>query len=294
MFASIRRFHPQAQLTFVTNKPLSSFWLTIFNDIGCANRVLPFEFNPPEGFTNSFQGALFRLDLLANLQGDKLNIVLDPDIVCVAQLPYDFSERAGDKIGVLDLYFSPDQNINGLTLHEQREFQVKHSHPSPHLRHFGGELYVIPKSKIKWLKSELHQIWALNLNAFSSDQPYLITEEQILNFAIGKANTFDLSTFGARIWTTARYRLVPLGFRDLTFWHLPAEKGLGFSKMYDFVAEPNSWFFEATPDNFRDKVAKIMSIAGWEVLLRGKRLLKRLRMSATRAFVATRQKNKGR
>jgi hypothetical protein len=292
MFSSIRRFHPKAELTFVTNKPLPRVWLNRFNDIGCVNRVLPFDFNPPEGFIKSFQGALFRLDLLANLEGSKLNIVLDPDIVCVAQLPQEFATRFEDEIGVLDLGFHPAQIINGLSLIEQRDYQTRNSHPAPHLRHFGGELYVVPESKTMWLRNELQEVWGRNLQRFESNETYLITEEHILNFVFGKSKTLDLSGIGTRIWTTSKYRLIPKDVLKLVFWHLPSEKGYGFSGLYASMQAPDSWFFEADPESFRHKVAKIMSITGWGIYLRGKRLLKRLRMSVSAVFVATSPRDK--
>lgn len=277
MFASIRRFHPKAQLTFVTNKPLSDSWLTKFSDIGCSNRVLPFEYNPPEGFTKSFQGALFLLDLLANLEGAKLNVVLDPDIVCVAQLPKDFSEHFENQIGVLDLGFHPDQVINGLSPSQQRDYQVQNLHPAPHERHFGGELYVVPASKAKWLRKELKEVWELNLKRFESKETYLITEEHILNFVFGKSQTFNLSGVGNRIWTTSRYRLIPEDVLCLVFWHLPSEKGYGFSKLYSSMQEQDSWFFGSDPEKFKSRVARIMSINGWGIYLRAKRLANRLK-----------------
>jgi hypothetical protein len=287
MFASIRRFHPKAELTFVTNKPLPSVWLNKFNDIGCVNRVLPFNFNPPEGFIKTFQGSLFLLDLLANLEGNKLNIVLDPDIVCVAQLPKEFAAQFEDQVGVLDLGFHPAQIANGLSPIQQRDYQVRNSHPAPHLRHFGGELYVIPESKSVWLKNELQDLWRLNLDRFKSNDTYLITEEHILNFVFGKSKTIDLSGIGNRIWTTSKYRLIPKGVLNLVFWHLPSEKGFGFSALYSSMHSPDSWFFEADPESFKHKVAKTMSIAGWGTYIRGKRLVKRLGMSVSAAFVAT-------
>jgi hypothetical protein len=277
MFASVRRFHPNATLTFVTNKPLPQKWLERFSAIHCDNRVLPFEFKAPEAFISSFQGSLFLLDLLSNLEGSKLNIILDPDVICVSHLPEDFSLTIGDRIGVLEIESHPTQDINGLSPSEQREYQVANGHPKPHLNHFGGEIYVIPSSRLAWVKKEIYLVWNQNKENFLSGQMHLITEEHILNFVFGKTQTTNLSEIISRIWTATRYRSVPSNVSDLCLWHLPAEKGYGFEKIFNVLEDPESWFNLASGTMFRHMAAKSMSIHGWPALLKARRVLSRIR-----------------
>jgi len=276
MFASVRRFHPRAKLTLVTNMPLSKSWLLKFASIDCENRVIPFEFKSPDGYMDSFQGSLFLLDLLSNLENSEVNVVLDPDIVCVSSLPEGFSREIANQIGVLDLAFDKDHTINGLSPRDQRDYQARNHHPSPHFSHFGGELYVIPASRSTWLKQEILEAWDQNMENFKSGQSYLVTEEHILNYVLGKTKTTDLSNIANRIWTAVKYRLIPEDIDSLAFWHLPSEKGFGFTKLYNLMSKPNSWFNLATNERFKRLAARTMSVSGWPPMLKACRVAKKL------------------
>ena len=271
LFSSIRRFYPNASISLYSNVAVPETWVTLLSHLDIDFKSIPFSFTPPTRFTTAFQGSLFLLDAISGLDRCQKHVLIDPDVVMVNRLPETFRKLDSNLIGVLELAIPQSFDMNGMSLNRQFEIQLNWGHPRPNHKYFGGEIYVIDGTQVARLTNEISKVWKKNLREFYAGRDYFRTEEHVLNYVLSQHDYFELRSHISRIWTSANYRLVPENYLDLTFWHLPSEKGFGFKKVARAALEQSSWFWTASDTDFRMILSRKMNVRGNTFILRLKR-----------------------
>lgn len=257
-FASVRRFNPGAELKLVSNSSVPEAVAQTFDFLGVELMAAPFDHRPPAGFTDRFEASLYMLDALAAL-GSESCLVIDPDVLCVRSLRQ-ILDFAGGSAGALRINFEPDHNVNGLSRRQAGELHALLGEPHPAPPYFGGEAYFIPQEHSEMIRARAERAWSLALSRYGEGAPKFVTEEHLLSYALRGVRTVDLNASVKRIWTARRFRNVTGGERDLTLWHLPAEKGRGFAELHPLAIDPQSWFWTSTAEDFVERAGRAMGV----------------------------------
>jgi hypothetical protein len=258
-FASVRRLHPDIDLTLITDAAPPGEFKSILSELGIRTQIALFDHRPPAGFTRVFEGSLFLLDALNHLDAD-ISILIDPDVLLVRPLNEMLNEL-GDRAGAVRIDYTVEQNINGLSRTEAMELYRLLGEPvTAPQQHMGGEFYVIPRKHLDTLRSRVDSAWTLSLHRFSQGETRFTTEEHVLNAALRGIPFMTLNNYVRRVWTAHSFRNVTKNDVQLTAWHLPAEKDRGFAALYPLVLDRSSWFWTATDDEFVSQTAKAMGL----------------------------------
>ena len=272
--ASVRRFYPAQSIRVFTNISIDEQFMSVLTRLNVENIIIPFTHIAPKGMLDRFQSALFLLDAIRNLEFDACHVLLDPDIVLVRELPFEIEKS--ESVWALPLAYGLDEIVNGMSLRQQINWQASQGVLSPHGIHFGGEFQVIPGSQVTTLAARINEAWQYSLNDFASEKQHLYTEDQYLNYAYNFVEVSDASKIVARIWTAFNFRSIPANFRELNLWHLPAEKDDGFHRLFKLIEQPNSWFWNSTPDSFRLQMAIEMYLSQSNFLFKLKKICRKL------------------
>jgi hypothetical protein len=246
-FASVRRWNPDYSLVFVTSSTPHKDWVLQFESLGVEIQLIPFDHLPPAGFAEKFLGALFLLDAVAQISADYL-LLIDPDVLCVKGL----DDLVNDPYAILALKmdFDSHEPINGITLAEATEIHKELGLKVERPIHYGGELYGIPEKLVPPLRARVDQAWTATLQRWENGSKYYSTEEHVMSFALLGMPLREASAEAKRIWTSHSYRTVDGSEGGLSLWHLPAEKERGFVSLYGAASNRDSWFWNASHDEF--------------------------------------------
>lgn len=236
-FATSVRLNPGRTHLFFTNTDVPRVdgidLAAAFADWGVEVVRLPITYRLPRGEVSSWGNQFYIFDILAwfeaHGQQDRL-IVLDSD--CVWRHPADRLEAAIDARGVLtyvlgEIEYPVGADINGLSREGMARFAGRGA-PVPYC---GGELFAGTLSEVRRLAEQVPALWARML-AGEADAP---REEAHLLSVLYAANDYALGTsnpFVRRMWTTFKHRNLRPSDRDITIWHLPAEKKTGFADLF--------------------------------------------------------------
>jgi hypothetical protein len=273
--ASVRKFYPQTPIRVFTNVPVPSEFKSILDNLGVENRIAPFNHIAPAGMLDRFQSSLYTLDVISNLEHEFCHALLDPDMVMVRELPAEISQT--EKVMALPIGYDLDADCNGLSPREQITWHEAHGVLQPQGKHYGGEFYVVPGNKLTALTKHLEDAWQHSLHDYSAAKSYGHTEEHLMNYAFNYVEVADASEVVARIWTTFNFRRIPPNYQRLNLWHLPAEKSDGFDRLYKLIGRKESWFWKSSPDEFRTRMAKAMSLSQSDLSFRIAKLLRKMR-----------------
>ena len=272
--ASVRRFYPETPIRVFTNLPISADFGAVLESLNVENRILPFTHIAPTGMLDRFQSAFYLLDVISNLEHEFTHALLDPDMVMVRKLSSDCEQTT--QIMAMPMGYDLDADSNGLSIRQQIEWHKSHGVTEPHGKHYGGEFYIIPGSEISELSHYFAKAWQFSLSDFADGKPYAHTEEHIINYALNYFPITDASKTVARIWTTFKYRRIPVNYQDLSLWHLPAEKTDGFDRLFKTIRKPDSWFWTSDRDEFRRRMAKTMNLTQSNFVFRTAKFVKKL------------------
>ena len=257
-FASLRRWNSDLHLRLVVNAPIETWVHRRLADFRVEVEVTPFDHEPPPDFYPRFAGSLFLLDVLS-LHADEHTLYLDPDVLCVGPIHEAFAHSSG-RVGVLPIEYEPQEVVNGLSLLDSQEIHESLGAEGVPTVHYGGEALILEGELRGVVLQRCEIAWQAALDFFRLGRPTFTTEEHILNFALRDLPTYDISDQIKRVWTTSRYRNVDGYEADLVLWHLPAEKGRGFDRVYQSCLLPDSWFWKGSHHRFLKESGKAMGI----------------------------------
>ncbi|TWE20783.1 hypothetical protein [Kitasatospora atroaurantiaca] len=263
-FASIRRWNPNVDLVLVSADSLPEPFCGQLDRLGVQIVLAHFGHRPPEGL-GKWGGSLFLFDALEKLRGKGgLQIFIDPDVLCVRPLD-DLVASLGEAVGVQgerlqDLQKPSSDKFKG---YRQTCAEMYPELGEATLEHgmYGGHFYAVPERWTPLLLERIERAWKLSLVRFEQGRPTFSTEEPIMNYAVRAVPVMEMGSYVRSIPTAPwrRFLTDPDIIRGLTLWHLIHEKDMGFQRMYGCAADPLSWFWRSSPEEFRDKAGAMMS-----------------------------------
>jgi hypothetical protein len=249
-FASSLAQNPSARHVFFTNVRLPVLDRVDLAALFAAWRVevveLPITYRLARGAVRAWGNQFYIFDILEHLaarEPGQRAIVLDSD--CIWIRPVDKLADAIDRHGCLtyelDYIAHPEgAEINGLSREGMARFLYANGgQQRRELPYFGGEIYAARHDLTARISSRAKQLWEHVLlqgeSAPREEAHYLSILYAFEDASPGTANEFI-----RRMWTTFHHNDLRKSDRELTIWHLPAEKRTGFRDLYDrIIARPD-------------------------------------------------------
>jgi hypothetical protein len=263
LFASVRRWNSDIRLELITDADPPAFFLTATAKLELCIVKRAFTFRPPPGYADRFNASMFLLDALEvykDANNDASIALVDPDVLCIKSLGPMF-DAAFTVTGAYPMNFSRGDNINGLSrneaalLHGELDNRAYDAGP-----HYGGELLVVRSSSLGPLVDRCRRAFLFSIQRSQRGQTKFTTEEHIVSYGLRDQSVADMSPFVRRIWTCRTSRSIRGDEYSLALWHVPAEKGRGFGRLFSYVQDQNSWFWNSGQEEFTMRAASILGI----------------------------------
>lgn len=202
---------------------------------------------PPHDFHAAWNTQFIVIDALEKLAGlaapDQPVFLLDSDCVLVRPIGRQILERIAED-GVLryTLECGDDEPNNGLSNRDLGRLAAAYDPPLQRevIRYAGGEIFCGMGGKLGELVRLARAAFAESLRRHAAGQPKFNEEAHLLSYVYEVLGARDGSANDLirRIWTDCGvYCNVDGKERELTIWHLPAEKKAGFIKMFRRLGE---------------------------------------------------------
>lgn len=189
------------------------------------------------------------LDVLRDLVDHVAEIdavfVLDSDCVFRQAISARVHTRiASEKAILYTINCARDYVVNGLSPDEmakiEREIEGKDPRPDEAFLYHGGELICLRGDQLATVEKEARHVLATCLERHTHGKPKYNEEAHLLSHVYRK---LGYPSFGAnqeklirRLWTDRSItRNIQGNDEDLTIWHLPSEKRVGFSRYFECV-----------------------------------------------------------
>jgi hypothetical protein len=122
--------------------------------------------------------------------------------------------------------------INGLSREEMAQFLRRHGGPDrPSADYFGGEIYAARQDVTRRISARAQALWPEVLEQ-GPDAPREEAHLLSMLYAFDGIQPGTANRFIRRMWTTFRHHNLSVTDRELTLWHLPAEKKTGFVRLF--------------------------------------------------------------
>jgi hypothetical protein len=238
---------------------------------------LPITFRLPCGVT-SWGNQFYILDIIkylaANECADNI-IVLDCD--CVWTKPAEKISEAISRYGCLtytldDEHHGWDQSINGVNRQELAQALQNwiidcciDADPElqnlPFIHYHGGEVFAATRQTCGHLASLIDSLWQWTVK---TDSVYGIKEEAhflSILYAVSSYPSYTANAFLKRMWTAFHFNNVGQSDFDLVIWHLPAEKKMGFRRLFrEITGNSREAWKNQTEENYKQAVAEVFGI----------------------------------
>ena len=223
---------------------------------GVEVQALPIGWRLPRGAVSAWGNQFYVFDVIRHFvqarPADRL-ILLDSD--CVWLRGADAIERAIDQHGALTYLLGEDEypaasEINGLSRQSMARFLEANGGPSrTEIPYFGGEIYAANLATSAQVIEIAERLWP-QVQAHAPDAPR--EEAHLLSVIYAQlgipGGTAD--PFIRRMWTTFNHHNLQASDRDLTIWHLPAEKRTGFRDLFSQITQSADMRTALTPAAF--------------------------------------------
>jgi len=214
---------------------------------------LPITYRLPQGAVSKWGNQFYILDIVDFIARTDWPAIIVTDADCVWLKSADGIARALQSEPILaytltapeDLCREGDKPINGMTRNRMGEIVAmiigdKSLKAPPY---HGGEFFAASQMGCRTLSDQTRTLWSRAVEeCFMEDS--IKEEAHFLSilYAANAVPNYSANPFIRRMWTAFKYwNLRPLD-AELTLWHLPAEKRLGFRRFYKEIRRPSSRF----------------------------------------------------
>ena len=245
-YASSLALNPQSRHIFYTNTCLPIIdgldIAALFACWGVEVVTLPITYRLPKGAVGSWGNQFYIFDVLdhfsANAPASRI-IVLDSD--CLWLKPVDDMVQAIDQHGALTYRLDDDEHqlgsaINGLSREGMALFLARHGGSKlDSTPYFGGEIYAASLAVTRGISEQARLLWP-EIVEQGPDAPREEAHFLSILYALAGIEPGTGNAFIRRMWTTFHHNNLRSQDRDLTIWHLPAEKKTGFADLFSRIA----------------------------------------------------------
>lgn len=235
------------------------------------------------GSVNSWGNQFYILDIIqwaANDSDLQTLLVFDSDCIWIesAHAIEDAVRREG--ILTYELWYDQDEIVNGMSRRMMAEVyeRLLGERPRGVPAYCGGEFFAATKPEIQKLAAKLSDLWERNNKAAQEEGSLFCMEEaQLLSLLYHKLCYCDgtANPFIKRLWTGRGFNNSDHKDKELTVWHLPAEKRFGHRDVFKEVRQEASHFWSVPiGTEFTDYVDKAFGVFNkpWTMRLRNLRI----------------------
>lgn len=245
-FASSMAVNPGLRHRFYTNTRLPVVdgvdIAALFAGWGVEVVTLPITWRLPPGTVSSWGNQFYVFDVISHHadSGDAgALVVLDSDCLWLRSaedMIAAIAEQGALTYWIEEDEYPPGSVINGLTYADLGAFLSANGGPARAATpYFGGEIYAASAATNRALAERARALWpavqAQGSCAPREEAHFLSVLYAMLGLKAGTANRFI-----RRMWTTFHFHNLRGSDRELTVWHLPAEKRTGFADLFRRIA----------------------------------------------------------
>jgi hypothetical protein len=253
-YATSKLHNPAAKHVFFTNTRLPVIdgmdFVSFFEKLGVQTVTLPITFRLQKDVSDTWGNQFYILDIIRFLAANPLAdhyLVLDSD--CVWTKNANLIEAALiDKscllytLGVGAYDFT--QKINGVTRQEMAQLaaqvfpEIPAFNSALGIHYHGGEVFAATQRACVEINADIDRLWPQRIIANSGASGFL--EEAHFLSIIYKHRGYEpysANSFIKRMWTGYNYTNITEKDVHLPIWHLPAEKEMGFKKIFSLIVQ---------------------------------------------------------
>ncbi|MEO7247732.1 MAG: hypothetical protein ABIW31_04705 [Novosphingobium sp.] len=229
--------------------------------------ALPITWRLSSEAVSAWANQFYIFEILQHLAANpvaKRVLVLDNDVIWLR--PVTAMAEAIDRHGALtylldDRDYTGDSVINGLSGEGMARFVARHGGPiEPATPYCGGEIYAATQALTVRFAERARALWP-DVSSQAADAPREDGHMLSVLYALEHVEIGTAKGFIRRLWTTFHFHNLAANDRDLTLWHLPAEKKTGFADLFAQVTA-NAAFHPA-----RDGVAMGLTFANYAKIM---------------------------
>lgn len=254
-FASSIVVNPSARHVFYTNTQVPVVdgidIAELFAMWGVEVVTLPITYRLPKGAVSSWGNQFYIFDVLAHYATSSSAaplIVLDSDCIWVKSADTMVVEIAN--IGALTYFLGHDEHpegeaINGLTRAGMAEFLAANGGPRlGSTPYFGGEIYAASAALTRAISARARALWPQVMTQAAAapreEAHFLSILYALEGVGLDRGSGDTANRFIRRMWTTFHHNNLAAADRDLSIWHLPAEKRTGFADLFAMITRDAS------------------------------------------------------
>lgn len=274
--ASVRKLHPNHRICLVSNRrglPVVDgvSIQQVLNKLEIEYRFREFsDFCPPYELSKTFRNAFYKFEALDELAEPGRQVMLfDTDCVASRSLLPVFEKSIDGALGVYEvLAAGTEREVQGICCQDLSDFFERIYGRSANVSWLGGEFYCGNSAVIKELTEKLRfslekvvSTQSLALHKFRNAAPVLSNDEFLASVSVAACGfpVISCNALISRLWTAHDSARVSEDRRFL-FWHLPAEKHLGFVRLFPEACDCQSPFWRLEGEDFVSYIGGVFAI----------------------------------
>ena len=212
----------------------------------------------PQDYFKSFRNQFFEFSIIDHMasviQDNDKFLMLDSD--CVFAKPFHslFEKLEGKSALTLTMNYKEDYKIHGITRREMKElFHELEFNIDEIPEYSGGELLLTSGSFIKTVAKDFPELYHFLLERNKKGLSKFNEEAHVLSYFYYRegAEIGVMNNYIKRMWTNRNhFRNIENGDEELTVWHMPNEKPVGFHNSYTLIKNGKS-FEQFSDDEYR-------------------------------------------
>lgn len=241
-YASSIAVNPGARHVFFSNvRPPSVGGVdlaALFARWGVEVVMLPITWRLSSAAVSAWANQFYVFEILQHISANPIGervLVLDNDVIWLR--PVTEMAQAIDRHGALtylldDADYTGASMINGLSGEGMARFVARHGGPVEAATPYcGGEIYAATQALTRRFAERAKALWP-DVSSQAADAPREDGHMLSVLYALERVKIGTARGFIRRLWTTFHFHNLAPGDRDLTIWHLPAEKKTGFADLF--------------------------------------------------------------
>lgn len=279
--ASVRKFHPNHRICLVSNRvnlPIVGGVSIekIFDQLKIEYRFREFSaFCPPYELSKTFRNAFYKFEALDELSEPGSQVMLfDTDCVASRSLLPVFDKLKDGELGVYEvLAAGTEREVQGISCRDLSSLFERIFGRSANVSWLGGEFYCGNSATIKELtevlRFSLEKVVgseSLARHKFLNGAPVLSNDEFLASVSVASCQfpVISCNALISRLWTAHDSARV-VEDRRFLLWHLPAEKHLGFVRLFPEACDFQSPFWRLEGEDFVSYIGGVFAIPrrGW-------------------------------
>lgn len=241
-YASSIAVNPCARHMFFSNvRPPSVGGIdleALFARWGVEVRRLPITWRLSSEAVSAWANQFYVFEILQHLAANPIAervLVLDNDVIWLR--PVTAMAEAIDRHGALtylldDADYTGTSMINGLSGEGMARFVARHGGPvADAIPYCGGEIYAATQGMTLRFAERAKALWP-DVSSQAPDAPREDGHMLSVLYALERVEIDTAKGYIRRLWTTFHFHNLLPADRELTIWHLPAEKKTGFADLF--------------------------------------------------------------